>query len=137
LSPSEQQLFARLGVFAGGCSFEALSTIGSSGEGQDVLEPITSLVDNSLVRQDGEDEPRFSMLDTVREYAAERLVENGEGDSVRRRHAEYFLAMAQELEPALTGADQSVSLARLDVELDNLRGALAGCCTRAAAQRLS
>jgi non-specific serine/threonine protein kinase len=124
LSPSEQRLFARLGVFAGGCSFDAVSVVGSSDEGQDVLEPIASLVDNSLVRQDGEDQPRFSMLDTVREYAAERLVEGGEGESVRRRHAEYFLAVAQELEPALTGADQTVSLARLDVELDNLRGAL-------------
>jgi non-specific serine/threonine protein kinase len=124
LSPSEQQLFARLGIFAGGCSLDAVSAIGSPDEGQDVVEAIASLVDNSLVRQAGEDEPRFEMLDTVREYAAERLVDRGEHDSIRRRHAEYFLALAQELEPALTGAEQSVSLARLDMELDNLRGAL-------------
>ena len=124
LSPSEQQLFARLGAFAGGCSLEAACALGSSAETPDVVEVLTALVDNSLVRQDGEEEPRFSMLETVREYAAEKLAAGGEQESVRRLHAEYFLALAQELEPELTGAHQSIYLARLDAEVDNLRGAM-------------
>ncbi len=106
----------------------------------DVLECLTALVEASLLHSEEDAltssddtnpaqqvdaaEPRFFMLETVREYAAEQLLESGEQDSVRRRHADYFLTMARELEPALIGADQSLYLARLDAELDNLRGAL-------------
>ena len=124
LSPSEQALFARLSVFAGGCSFRAVEEVCNPDGALDVVEAIGSLVDKSLVRQDGEHEPRFSLLETIREYAAEKLAAGEGREAVRGRHAEHFLALAQEIEPELTGPRQDACLARLDTELDNLRAAL-------------
>ncbi|HWE63120.1 MAG TPA: tetratricopeptide repeat protein [Chloroflexota bacterium] len=124
LSPSERLLFARLSIFAGGCSFAAVEAVCNLDGTLDVVEAIGSLVDKSLVRQDGEREPRFSLLETIREYAGEKLAAGEERESVRRRHAEHFLSMAQAFEPALTGPHQDTCLAQLDAELDNLRGAL-------------
>ncbi len=125
LKPDAQQLFARLGVFAGGCtltSAEAVCDADSS-----VLEGLATLVDESLVRQRETDagEPRFSMLEIVREYALERLSASGEAEDTRRRHLEHFLAFAEEAEPELAARDQITWFARLEDEHDNLRAALA------------
>lgn len=125
LSPSEQRLFADLGVFAGGCDLAAAAAVCNVDGTLDMVEELTALVDKSLVRQVGEQEPRFSLLETIREYAAEKLAGMGGRDAIRRRHAEHFLALAREIEPALTGPRQGACLARVDTELDNLRAALA------------
>jgi predicted ATPase/transcriptional regulator with XRE-family HTH domain len=124
LSVSEQVLFARLSVFAGGCSLQAVEEVCNLDSKPALVEELSSLVDKSLVRQDGEHEPRFSLLETIREYAAEKLTAGAEQDTIRRRHAEHFLAMTQAVEPALAGPQQDACLDRLDTELDNLREAL-------------
>jgi predicted ATPase/class 3 adenylate cyclase len=124
LEDEERRLFARLAVFAGGWTIEAAETI--CGKGLDVLEELGSLVDKSLVRRvdTGDAEPRFSMLETIREYAGERLAASGEEEEVRRRHARWCLDLVQEAEPHLTG-EPGAWLERLDRENDNLRAAMA------------
>ena len=118
LTEEEQRLFARLSVFAGGCSYEAAEHV--AGADPDTLQ---SLLDKSLLRKrESELGPRYWMLETIREYAAERLEESGEADELRRRHAEHFLTLAEEAEPHL--ATDAAWLARLDVEVDNIRSAL-------------
>ena len=91
------------------------------------MEGVTSLVDQSLLRPvDGPaDEPRYLMLETVREYARERLEASGEADDIRRRHAAWFLALAETAEPELVGPAQERWLDRLEDEHPNLRAALA------------
>jgi predicted ATPase len=97
LDVDERSLFARPAVFAGGWTLEAAKAISDVGNETEVLQHMSALVDKSLVQQRGgiEREPRFTMLQTVREYALERLEESGELESVRRRHAGYFLELAQ------------------------------------------
>ena len=127
LAADEQRLFRWLAVFAGGCSLEAAEAVGGSPRdgGANVLDGLTSLVDKSLMRAEARaDRERFTMLETVREYGLERLEASGEREAAQRTHAEYFLALAEAVEPALTGARQMVSLARLETEHDNLRAAL-------------
>jgi predicted ATPase len=117
LTPGEQQLFARLAVFRGGCTLEAAEQVAEAD-----LDTLQSLVDKSLLRHTGE---RFWMLETIREYAAERLEESGEAEELRRRHAEDFLALAEEAEPHLFGREESREwLDRLGREHDNLRAAI-------------
>ena len=117
LSEVEQRLFARLAVFAGGCTYEAAEEIADAQP--DILQ---SLLDKSLVRKrDTTAGPRYWMLETIREYATERLEESSEGDHLRRRHSELFLDLAEEGTFVLmdsTWAD------RIDAELDNVRVAL-------------
>ncbi len=129
LASGEQVLFRRLAVFVGGFTLEAAQAVANvTGElGVDVLEGVASLVDHNLVRQEqGPDsEPRFGMLETIREYGLERLVGGGEIEAIRRQHAEYYLALSEAAEPALLGSHREVSLARLEVEHDNVRAALA------------
>jgi predicted ATPase/class 3 adenylate cyclase len=115
LTPEEQRPFARLAVFRGGCTLEAAEEVADAD-----LDTLQSLVDKSLLRQR---EDRFSMLETIREYAAERLEESGEAEELRRRHADYFLALAEEAEPNLR-RDSLEWLDRLEREHDNLRAAL-------------
>jgi predicted ATPase len=126
LSPEEQVLFARLSVFAGGRTLEAIETVCSPLGEVDVFDGVASLLDKSLLRQeeDAADEPRFVMLETIHEYARDRLAELGEADELRRRHAEYFASLAEAAEAALRHPDQGAWLARLDAEQDNLRAAL-------------
>jgi predicted ATPase/class 3 adenylate cyclase len=127
LSPHEQTLFRRLAVFAGGCTLEAVDVVGNAEGDLDTLEGIASLVDESLLRQ-AEDlggNPRFSLLETVREFGLERLAASGEEEQVRRRHAAYFADLAQALRPGSDGPDQVRVLARLEAEQDNLRAAMA------------
>jgi predicted ATPase/class 3 adenylate cyclase len=117
LSREEQRLFARLSVFSGGCTLETAEEVAEVD-----LDTLQSLVDKSLVRRVDE---RFSMLETIREYAAERLEGSGEANELRRRHAEHFLALAEEAEPdLLRGASAKQWPERLEREHDNLRAAL-------------
>jgi predicted ATPase/DNA-binding SARP family transcriptional activator/DNA-binding CsgD family transcriptional regulator len=127
LSKPEQKLFGRLSVFAGGFTLEAAQAVwtGEGLEDEDILELLSRLVEKSLVMVTGEEGIlRYRMLEPVRQYGQERLEECGEADAVRRRHAEFFLALAKEAEPELTGAHQQAWAERLETEHDNLRAAL-------------
>jgi predicted ATPase/class 3 adenylate cyclase len=128
LDGGEQALFARLSVFSGGCALEAVEAI-CDDEGDlsaDVLEGLASLVDKSILRQEerAEEEPRFVMLETIREYARERLEASGNAEKTRRLHAEYFLALAEQGESNLREPEEAAWLERLDAEHDNMRAAL-------------
>jgi predicted ATPase len=115
LSAEERALFARLAVFRGGCTLETSEAVAEAG-----LDTVQSLVDKSLLRRTVE---RFWMLETIREFAAERLEDSGEGEELRRRHAAHYLALAEEAEPNLRGNPKDW-LDRLEHEHDNLRAAL-------------
>ena len=92
LEPEEQRLFVRLAAFAGGCTIEAAESV--CGDDLEAVDGLASLTDKGLTRLEGTDEePRFTMLETIRQYAAERLEESAAVDELRRRHAEYFLAL--------------------------------------------
>ena len=134
LSEAEQTLFARLSVFAGGCSLEAAEAICNPDGVPDVLEGLASLVDQSLLRQVGDDEPRFSMLETIREYAAEQLEASGERETMRRHHASFFLTLAERAEREVDGPRQASWLEQLEVEHDNLRSALQWALDRGKAE---
>ena len=115
LSKEEKAVFARLSVFAGGFTLEVAEDVGEAD-----LDTLQSLADKSLVRRTGE---RFSMLETIREYSAERLEGSDKADDLNRRHAEYFLALAEEAEPHLH-RDSAEWADRLEREHDNLRAAM-------------
>jgi predicted ATPase/class 3 adenylate cyclase len=131
LSLEEQRLFRWLSIFVSGCTLQAVEIVcdGSDvGSGQ-VLNGVASLIDKSLlqqVEQTGEvnGEPRLQMLETIREYGLEVLPTDGEGEVARQAHANYFLSLAEEAEPALKGPLLVVWLERLEREHDNLRAAL-------------
>jgi non-specific serine/threonine protein kinase len=140
LLPAEQVCFRRLAVFAGGFALGAAEAAVEDA-GADVLEGITALVEHSLLRpEDGpEGEPRYAMLETVREFGLERLAAAGEADAARDRHAAHVLALAE----AIGGAclwrpdpDPAAAFARLDADLGNLRAALAWSADRDAAETL-
>jgi len=127
LSEPERALLRRLSVFAGGWTLEAAETVGAGGEIEEweVLDRLTALVDKSLVvveEQSGE--TRYRLLETVRQYARDRLLEAGEAATVRERHLDWYLALAERAEPEFRGAEQLVWLNRLEAEHDNLRAAL-------------
>lgn len=124
LAPEEQRLFARLGVFVGGWSLEAAEAVCNVDGDLDVLEGLTSLTEKSLVRQLPGDEARFGMLETLREYALERLTEAGELDLMRARLADHALARVLELRDALRGPEQARTYTRLEVTRPNLLAAL-------------
>src|SRR5215210_1124021 len=128
LGGGERVLFARLGVFSGGATLEAIETV-CDAQGDlhtDVFDGVSSLVDESLLRQEegAGDDPRFVMLETIREYARERLGQSGEVEATSRAHAEYFLALAEGAEPMLWGAEDAAWLDRLEQEHNNMRAAL-------------
>jgi predicted ATPase/class 3 adenylate cyclase len=116
LTPEEQRLFARLAVFAGGCTMEAAEEICDA-----ELETLQSLVDKSLLRRTDE---RFWMLETIREFAAERLEEADDGDAVPRKHASWFAELAHRAASSSRTERTDVWLPRLDDEHDNLRATL-------------
>ncbi len=124
LDPSARELLERLSVFRGGCTVEAAEAVAP---GQDILGRTESLVNESLLRRvDGGAAPRFAMLETIREYAAARLRASAAEEDAQRRHAAYFLRMAETAGQALTaGTVYDEMLAELDAEHDNLRGAIA------------
>jgi predicted ATPase/class 3 adenylate cyclase len=128
LGEGERVLFARLAVFSGGHSLEAVQAVCDARDDLlvDVLDGVSSLLDKSLLRQEEgpEGDPRFLMLETIHEYARERLRESGEAEELRRLHARYFLTVAEEAEPELTGPEQLAWFGRLEAEQDNMRAAL-------------
>src|SRR5437588_1196035 len=128
LRAPEQALFRRLAVFAGGCMVEAAEAIcaATGGLQLDVVEGLATLVNHSLLRSEEQanGEPRFRLLETIRDYALERLIESGEEEALRRQHATYYLALAESAEPQLVGAEQELWLALLEQEHANLRAAL-------------
>jgi non-specific serine/threonine protein kinase len=130
LSETERVLFRRLSMFAGGFSLEGAEALGSDesvGNGE-ALDPLSRLVEKSLVtlEEDKHDGAlRYTMLEPVRQYAREKLIESGEEETVQGRYAGFFLALAEEAEPEMSGPNQEVWLKKLEREHANLRGALA------------
>jgi predicted ATPase len=128
LSPQEQALFRRLAVFVDGWTPDAAEVVcWAAGELEiDVLDGLLSLVDKSLLRQQEleQGEPRFWMLQLLREFGLEALTKAGESEVTRRVHAEYFLRLSEEAEPELSGPNQAAWTQRLEQEHDNLRAAL-------------
>lgn len=128
LNEAERKLFRRLSVFSGGCTLESAEAVSNASQdlGIDLFAGLSSLVDKNLVqRLDRADtEPRFAMLETIREYALERLAASGEQSAVRRAHAAYCLVLAEEGNPELPPADRVRWLSQCDLEIDNFRGAL-------------
>jgi predicted ATPase/class 3 adenylate cyclase/Tfp pilus assembly protein PilF len=138
LDEGEQLLFGRLAVFSGGRTLEAIEAI-CDAQGDlpvDALEGVSSLLDKSLLRQEEgpNGEPRFVMLETVHEFAREKLEESAEAEEIKRAHAEYFLALAEEAYPELRGPDQLEWLERLEAEHDNMRAALSWALERKEAE---
>jgi tetratricopeptide (TPR) repeat protein len=131
LDVGEQLLFGRLAVFAGGWTLEAAEAIcPAAGElSIRVFDSLQALLDKHLVQQHtaADGEPRFTMLETIREYALERLIERGEAPATRLAHALYFCELAEQAEPRLRGPDQVAWLDRLEDEQANMRAALAWC----------
>ena len=128
LDEGEKTLFARMAIFSGGRTLGAIEAV-CDAEGDlpaDAFEGVSSLLDKSLLTQEEgpEGEPRFVMLETIHEFAREKLQESGEAGEIGRAHTRYFLAMAEEAEPELTGAEQVPWMDRLEAEHDNLRAAL-------------
>ena len=127
LTAGEQALFARLGVFAGSFSLPAAEAIGTKSpeEGQaegagQVMDTLGALVDSSLIRpQTRRDQPRFALLETIREYALERLADSGDWAQAHDRHAAYFLALAEPAAADLAEPGQLAWLDRLEIEHDN------------------
>ena len=129
LDPEQQKLFRRMSVFVGGATHEAIEAVCNAKEDLniDLLDAIESLVDNSLVRRTGGDlsEPRFVMLETMREYGLIKLAEADEESFTRKAHAAYCVVLAEESEAALMGAEGHKEWAqRFDAEIGNVRAAL-------------
>jgi non-specific serine/threonine protein kinase len=127
LSEAERKVFRRLSVFAGGWTLEASEAVGS---GEDIeetefLEVLSGLVRKSLVMAEPTEQRgvRYRLLEPVRQYALEKLEQSGEAEDTKRSHAEYFLALAEEAEPWLSGPRGAEWFERLEDELDNIRAA--------------
>ena len=130
LAPGERQLLRRLAVFVGGRTLDAAASIAhGAADEYGVLDPLTGLVDQSLVTTHCADDgaTRYAMLESVRQYAHERLLEAGEDEATRDRHLAFFLALAERAAPELDGPEQAEWLRRLDVERENLLAAHAWC----------
>jgi len=127
LDQSERILFNRLGVFAGGCSLEAAVAVCSDGLSIDLFDGLEALLNKSLIskKDDREGEPHFMMLETLHEYALEKLEASGEAEQIRAVHAEYFATFAEQAEPALKLNSGSILIwsNRIDQAFDNLRAA--------------
>ncbi len=130
LSPSERALFRDLSVFSGGATLEATEHV--VGDEENVLDGLAALVDHSLVRQREGEGVRFSMLQTIRDYALELLKDHGGGAAVRDRHAHYYLELAEAF--ASGEGDESAAHAHIDTEHDNMRAALSWWLDRAREQ---
>ncbi len=129
LSANEQRFFRRLGVFVGHWTLEAAAAIGAAdgANESETLELLTSLVDKSLVRvveDAASGETRFMLLETIREYALDSLEKHGEREQAQQRHAQFYLRLAEEVEPELYGSGQRAALNRLDRETGNLWAAM-------------
>ncbi|MFL5759897.1 MAG: tetratricopeptide repeat protein [Thermomicrobiales bacterium] len=122
LSEEDQALLRRLSVFAGGSTLSAAEEVAHAS-----IDSLESLVDKSLLRQEpgAGDEPRYALLETIREFALEQLTLHGEETKARDQHAEHFVAFGVEAERELTGADQATWLLQISADHDNFRAALA------------
>ncbi len=128
LSEPEKILFRRLSVFAGGWTLKTAETVASGdgvGEGE-IVDLLSGLVEKSLALAEEHEGGglRYRMLEPVKQYAREKLEAAGEGEAVRRRHADFFLALAERARPELRGPEDKKSLERLEREHDNMRAAL-------------
>jgi len=126
LNEGEKTLYARLSVFIAGFTLEAAEAVCNAEDRLDILQGLTSLVNNSLLRQEEslDGEPRFGMLETIRAYALERLAESGEMEALRAGHAQYYGDII--LNQASYGIFSANALQR---ELDNIRATLSRCAT--------
>lgn len=128
LSTDEQQLFRRLSVFVGGCTLKGVEAVCNEVDhvGLNVLDGVAALLDNSLLQQTEQsgEEPHFVMLETIREYGRECLEASGEREEIRRAHANYSVALAEEAEPKLYSAERENWVHRLERDYDNIRAAL-------------
>jgi predicted ATPase/DNA-binding CsgD family transcriptional regulator len=128
LSEPERRLFSRLGVFVGGCSLVAAEAMRCSSDEpeEEILENLEALIDKSLLRAEEEIgvEPRFSMLETIREYAAEQLAASGEDEPLRARHATFFTTLGTQAELGLFSSEEGTWRRRLEADLGNVRAAL-------------
>jgi predicted ATPase/DNA-binding CsgD family transcriptional regulator len=127
LSASEQRLFRRFSVFAGSCALEAVEAVCEAldGESLDIWKHVESLLNKSLLRPtEQKGEGRLYLLETIRDYALERLKENGEYEATRRAHAAYYLRLVEEAEPHLKDEQQASWLEKLEREVENLRATL-------------
>jgi predicted ATPase len=128
LSEADQRVFRRLSAFAGGWTLAAAESIcGDADADPSVLESLAALVEQSLIQptSGANGEPRFGLLETIRVHALDRLESSGEATVIRRRHALAFLTLAGQAEPHLISAARAPWLQRLDLELDNMRAAVA------------
>jgi predicted ATPase/class 3 adenylate cyclase len=127
LSEAERELFRRVSVFVGGWTLEASVAVcaGADADRYDIVELLGRLVDKSLCLIDGEgSDPRYRLLETIRQYGFEKLAETSEGQVVRARHRDFYLGFAEDAEPRLQGPEQVAWLQRLEADHDNLRAAL-------------
>ncbi|HEX9386667.1 MAG TPA: tetratricopeptide repeat protein [Anaerolineales bacterium] len=126
LNEDEQRLFRQLSVFVGGCTLDAVEAVSSDHQAYLLLDQFGSLLDKSLLREvEGiSDEPRFVMLELLREFGLEQLEASGEQEITRHRHADFFLALAERAEAKLESVDQLEWINRMEQEHDNLRAAL-------------
>src|SRR5919206_1255506 len=114
LDEREQRLFETLAVFVGGCTLDALEAVADPDEA--LLETLSSLVDKSLLREVGETEPRFAMLETVRDFALERLAESGHEEELRARHARHYLDVAEAADADIRGAGGRAAFETFELE---------------------
>ena len=128
LTDAERMVLRRLAVFSGGASLDAAEQVcgGDSVERREVLELLTALAEKSLLLTDQDSAPRYRMLDTIKEYARDRLAEAGESDLARHAHLAYFTGLAETADPHLRRAEQLEWLATLEAEHDNIGSALRG-----------
>jgi len=132
LTDDEQKLFRRLGVFVGGCALEAIESICNFDNDLRVLDTMDSLVGKSLLKQsETRGQPRFTMLETIRDYAREKMMADGHVEHLQKRHRDYFMALAMKAAPKLLGAEQADWFGRLDEEHDNLRSVLESSLSQA------
>jgi predicted ATPase/DNA-binding SARP family transcriptional activator len=125
LGPTDRALFRRLGVFQGGFTLQAAEAVAQGPPVTDLVADLATLVEGSLLRRPVEpDQARFSMLETIREYALEQLRAAGEDDAIGGCHARFYAALVEQAEPKLTGADQARWLDQLEAEHANLQVAL-------------
>jgi predicted ATPase/class 3 adenylate cyclase len=126
LEPEEQTLFARLSVFKGGFTLENAESICNSDDSLDVFSGVDALLKNNLIRQADSvtDEPRFNILQTIRDYAWEKLGESGEREHIRQRHATYFAQKSEEIGPKLYSGRSGEAINQIEEDHDNYRAAI-------------
>ncbi len=127
LTDEERVLFARLALFSDGFTLEAAEEVSEAD-----LDTLASLIDKSLLRgeEDGSTETRFTMLETIREYAVDRLDEQGDAPELRSRHADFFLALAEQAQIELRGPERGSWFVRLELETSNFRSAISSSLTQ-------